>query len=501
MPSPAASSARPSCAARSSTSWPAPGCGSRPRTCRRVDRSSCAVRSSPPSACCGRAAAVWWRRAPATTRSPCRWPPVPSGCRPSPCCPTTYRPARPTGSSPPAGRSSSPALTWRSGPRSRRRSRPSVASTWSTPTRTPTSSPATAPPSPSCLTGWSGPARGPTAVVVPVGGGSLLAGACVAAQARGGVSVVGAEPAAVDSLTQAMRAGHPVSISARPTIADGLRPNRVGALPFRIAHGGCALVARVGEDEIARALRLTLLLTKQLVEPAAATAVAAALRLATRGARAAGPGHRRPTLRWERRAGVGRAAPRALQCARRRAGMSGGWPARRQRVGVFFGGRVPGVRRLLRIGRVRRPASGPRTLRRGGGRDRASRHLARARRGRRGAGPQRSERRAGDPGPAAGARRGRRRRDPAQSDRGLPRPARRSRRERFSAGPFRGVRRAVRRGRRARVGDRDGQADDQAGPDRRRSGRPAVRHGGRVVVAQPAVGSGRRPEGCGHRGS
>jgi threonine dehydratase len=120
------------------------------------------------------------------------------------------------------------------------------------------------------------------AVVVPVGGGSLLAGACVAARGRGGVAVVGAEPAAVDSMTQAMRAGHPVSVPARPTIADGLRPNRVGALPLRIAHGAGAWMDTVGEAEIAHALCLTLVLTTQLVEPAAATAVASALRLAQR---------------------------------------------------------------------------------------------------------------------------------------------------------------------------------------------------------------------------
>jgi threonine dehydratase len=120
------------------------------------------------------------------------------------------------------------------------------------------------------------------AVVVPVGGGSLLAGACIAARGRGGVAVVGAEPAAVDSMTQAMRAGHPVSVPTRPTIADGLRPNRVGALPFRIAQSEGALMDTVGEAEIARALCLTLLLVKQLVEPAAATAVASALRLAVR---------------------------------------------------------------------------------------------------------------------------------------------------------------------------------------------------------------------------
>jgi threo-3-hydroxy-L-aspartate ammonia-lyase len=132
----------------------------------------------------------------------------------------------------------------------------------------------------------------PAAVVIPVGGGSALAGACLAVRDhdsqrwadRGfdgaGIDVVGAEPATVDSLTQALRAGRPVTVAARPTIADGLRPDRVGDLPFRICREEGARVRVASEDEIALALRVTLLDAKQLVEPSAATAVAVALGLA-----------------------------------------------------------------------------------------------------------------------------------------------------------------------------------------------------------------------------
>ncbi len=116
------------------------------------------------------------------------------------------------------------------------------------------------------------------ALVVPVGGGSAVAGACLAADGSG-TEVFGAEPEAVPALTEALRAGAPVTVPARATIADGLRPDRIGRLPFTIAAGRITAVEVVGEAAIADALRLALLRTRMLVEPAAATALAVASRL------------------------------------------------------------------------------------------------------------------------------------------------------------------------------------------------------------------------------
>ncbi|NEY34016.1 pyridoxal-phosphate dependent enzyme [Streptomyces sp. PRKS01-65] len=121
------------------------------------------------------------------------------------------------------------------------------------------------------------------AVVIPIGGGSALAGACLAAAGHG-AAVVGAEPAAVPSFTAALRAGEPVTVSARRTIADGLRPDRIGALPFSIAARDAARVLTASEEAIADALRAALLRSRLLVEPSAATALAGALEYA------AGPG-------------------------------------------------------------------------------------------------------------------------------------------------------------------------------------------------------------------
>lgn len=121
-------------------------------------------------------------------------------------------------------------------------------------------------------------------VVLPVGGGSAVAGACLVT-AGTGIEVIGAEPAAVPALSEALRAGEPVTVRARPTIADGLRPDRVGRLPFDVARHAVADVVRVEEPEIAEAVLTVLTRCRLLVEPAAATAVAAALQVARRGGR------------------------------------------------------------------------------------------------------------------------------------------------------------------------------------------------------------------------
>ncbi|MFD7034106.1 threonine/serine dehydratase [Streptomyces sp. NPDC059917] len=114
------------------------------------------------------------------------------------------------------------------------------------------------------------------AVVVPVGGGSAVAGAALAAEGRD-VAVIGAEPLAVPAFTEALRAGRPVTVPAGRTIADGLRPDRIGDLPFDLAHRAVRRVVTVPEAAIADALRAAFLHARLVIEPAAATALAAAL--------------------------------------------------------------------------------------------------------------------------------------------------------------------------------------------------------------------------------
>ncbi|MFF2026831.1 threonine/serine dehydratase [Streptomyces sp. NPDC058171] len=115
-----------------------------------------------------------------------------------------------------------------------------------------------------------------TALVVPIGGGSAIAGACLAAAGHD-ITVVGAEPSAVPALTAALRERQPVTVAARPTMADGLRPERIGDLPFALVHERVDSVLTVDEPAIADALRAAFLDARLVVEPAAATALAAAL--------------------------------------------------------------------------------------------------------------------------------------------------------------------------------------------------------------------------------
>jgi threonine dehydratase len=113
---------------------------------------------------------------------------------------------------------------------------------------------------------------------VPVGGGSALAGACLASAGLG-IDVVGVEPAAVPALTEALRAGRPVAVPVGRTLADGLRPDTIGSLPFQICRTAVSRVITVDETAIADALCLALLHARLLVEPAAAAAIAGALAL------------------------------------------------------------------------------------------------------------------------------------------------------------------------------------------------------------------------------
>jgi threonine dehydratase len=122
-----------------------------------------------------------------------------------------------------------------------------------------------------------------SAIVVPVGGGGGLAGACLAADGED-IAVYGVEPIGCDSMAQSLAAGRRVTVPPAPTLADGLRPSCVGALPFDIARSRVEAVLRVGDDDIARALCLALFHAKLLAEPSAAAALAGALRLAATGA-------------------------------------------------------------------------------------------------------------------------------------------------------------------------------------------------------------------------
>ena len=116
-------------------------------------------------------------------------------------------------------------------------------------------------------------------VVVPVGGGGLLGGvACAVKALRPKVRIVAVELAAGPGLGPALAAGKPVPVT-RPadTLADGMTPPFVGALPLEIARRLVDDVVTVTEAEIEDAIRLLVTRAKLYVEGSGAAATAAVL--------------------------------------------------------------------------------------------------------------------------------------------------------------------------------------------------------------------------------
>lgn len=119
---------------------------------------------------------------------------------------------------------------------------------------------------------------GLTAVVVPVGGGGLIAGIALAVkERRPDVRIFGVEAAAAPSAMASMRAGHPVEVESSETIADGIAVKRVGELTFPVLRRLVDDVVMVDETAIATAVHLLLEHQKLLAEGAAAAPLAALL--------------------------------------------------------------------------------------------------------------------------------------------------------------------------------------------------------------------------------
>ena len=114
-------------------------------------------------------------------------------------------------------------------------------------------------------------------VLVPIGGGGLIAG--VAAAVRGTVPdarVVGVEPEAAAAMARSLEAGAPVTIPGAATIADGLKPVRPGDLTFAHCQALVERVVTVTDDSIRAAVRW-LCERRLVVEPSGAATVAALL--------------------------------------------------------------------------------------------------------------------------------------------------------------------------------------------------------------------------------
>ena len=114
------------------------------------------------------------------------------------------------------------------------------------------------------------------AVVIPVGGGGLLAG-CAVACINSGTVVFGAEPGLADDCYRGKESGIRQKLDGTPTtIADGLR-TEVGELNFEIIQRHVKAVFTVTDEQIAMAMKVLIERLKVVIEPSAAVAVAVVL--------------------------------------------------------------------------------------------------------------------------------------------------------------------------------------------------------------------------------
>ncbi|BEU96738.1 threo-3-hydroxy-L-aspartate ammonia-lyase [Acidovorax sp. DW039] len=110
---------------------------------------------------------------------------------------------------------------------------------------------------------------------VCVGGGGLLAGSILAAQALAPqCQVVGVEPEAGNDGQQSFKAGHIVQIPTPHTIADGAQTQALGQITFPIIQNGAFDMVTASDEQLAQALRFFAERMKIVVEPTGALAFA-----------------------------------------------------------------------------------------------------------------------------------------------------------------------------------------------------------------------------------
>jgi threonine dehydratase len=115
-------------------------------------------------------------------------------------------------------------------------------------------------------------------ILVPVGGGGLIAGISVAVRSLSpSTQVVGVEPAGAAKLGAALGAGEPTALEKTGSIADGLLPRSVGRLTFSLLRTVVRRAIQVSDDEIRSAVRFLHQEAGLSVEPSGAVGVAAML--------------------------------------------------------------------------------------------------------------------------------------------------------------------------------------------------------------------------------
>jgi threonine dehydratase len=115
-------------------------------------------------------------------------------------------------------------------------------------------------------------------ILVPVGGGGLIAGIAAAVAAiKPSVRIVGVEPAGAPKLARALEAGQPILLDHTESLADGLLPLSIGKLPFAILSEVVRESVQLAESEITDGVRFLYREAGLSVEPSGAVTTAALL--------------------------------------------------------------------------------------------------------------------------------------------------------------------------------------------------------------------------------
>ncbi|MCL2055855.1 MAG: threonine ammonia-lyase [Oscillospiraceae bacterium] len=115
-------------------------------------------------------------------------------------------------------------------------------------------------------------------VIVPAGGGGLLAGvSCCIKEINPRVKIIGVQAEGADAVARSFGSRGVASTERADTIADGIAVKSPGALPLSLINRYADDVVTVSDGEIAEAILLLIERTKQVVEPAGAASVAAAV--------------------------------------------------------------------------------------------------------------------------------------------------------------------------------------------------------------------------------
>jgi len=116
------------------------------------------------------------------------------------------------------------------------------------------------------------------ALLVPVGGGGLIAGSAVTAKAlHQDIRVIGVEPEGSDDTKRSLESGARVSVPVPRTVADGQAVAVPGELTFTVNRRLVGAIALVGDAEIVDAMRFAFERLKIVLEPSGATPLAALL--------------------------------------------------------------------------------------------------------------------------------------------------------------------------------------------------------------------------------